>query len=633
MGQKKETLKLVIVGHVDHGKSSLIGRLLYDTDSLPKDKKAELEAISSKRGMDIEWSFLLDSFQAERDQAITIDTTQIWFRSEKRNYVIIDAPGHVEFIKNMMTGAAQADTAILVIDAKEGIQEQTKRHAYLLSILGFSNVIVVVNKMDLVAYSQNVYDDLSVQIENYFEKLKIKADTIIPISSKTGEGIASLSKNLSWYEGDCLLDVLDHLPNKISTQQGQPLRMPIQDVYRHGDERIFVGRVESGVLKLGDRLSFSPGDETAVVQDIVEWPEKQEKTTEIRAGQSFAITLDRKIFVERGFVASHDNDMPMLSNVFKLKMLWLHKKPLKNGDVYTFKIGTSKFNAHVQEIIKVTDTDTLKEIKTEQVLQNQIAEIVVRSRSMLALDPYNHGNAISRCVICEKEIIRGGGLISMEGYPDQRHSVIKVPENIYKVTHLLDSNVRYQRNGHKGGIFWFTGLSGSGKSTLAMISEKLLFEKGFLTYVLDGDNVRHGLNKDLGFSPEDRAENIRRIAEVANLQADAGLITITSFISPYRADRRRAREIAPDRFHEIYIKADVATCEERDPKGLYKKARAGEIKDFTGISAPYEAPQDPELIVDTQTHSIEECADVIVEYVRKAISLDETHLSAVEQKI
>lgn len=623
---KHQQLRVVIVGHVDHGKSTLIGRLLYDTDSLPDGKFEELEKISARRGAEtIEWSFVLDAMQAERDQAVTIDTTQIWFSTAARNYVIIDAPGHREFLKNMISGAAMADAAILVVDAEEGVQEQTRRHAYLLHLLGLKQIAVAINKMDKIHYDTERFNEVVRQVEDYLASIGVQASHIVPISARHGDMVAQRSDQMNWYQGKPLTEVLDSF-EVARPPVALPLRFPVQDVYHWDGKRIIVGRVETGILRKGDKVFFSPTNEEATVTSIAVWPEDESKV-EARAGESVGITLDQKLFVERGHVGSHDKNPPMLSNVFRANIFWLSPRPLSVGNSYKVRYGTHEAMVTVQSVDKVIDTQDLEQNdKVGEVARNAVAEVTLRARDLLPLDPYGDNSRLGRLVLYDGHDVAGGGTISMEGYADQRRMSQPKSQNIYTVESLTSYEARAQRNGHYGSIFWFTGLSGAGKSTLAIAVEKELFERGYSTYVLDGDNVRHGLNADLGFSPEDRAENIRRIGQVAALMADAGQICVTAFISPYRADRRRARAAAPDRFHEIYVKADLETCENRDPKGLYKKARSGEIKEFTGIDAPYETPENPELVVDTQLHDIEACVAQIVNYIEAHIAVQGSNL-------
>jgi bifunctional enzyme CysN/CysC len=619
--ENKAHLQVVIVGHVDHGKSTLIGRLLADTGTLPDGKLEELEAICKNRGVPFEWSFVLDAFQAERDQAITIDTTQIWFKTIQRNYVIIDAPGHREFLKNMISGAAAADAAILVVDAAEGVREQTKRHAYMLKLLGMQQIAVVVNKMDKVGFNPETFEDVSRQAREYLSSIGLKAHSVLPISAREGDMIAGRGNHLDWYSGKNLIETLDAfetLPSAI----GVPLRFPVQDVYRFDERRVLVGRLESGILRKGDTLSFSPTNEKAIVTSIESWPAEQGDLVEAHAGESIGITLSERIFVERGHVASHEKNLPMLSNVFRAHLFWLSNKPLAVGNIYKVRYGTTEASVSVQSIDKMIDTQDLSQDDAAmEVTRNMVAEVTFRARDILAIDPYEAHGKLGRLVVYDGGDVAGGGTISMEGYPDQRISAQPKSKNIYAVQYAVTPEMRAMRNGHRGGIFWFTGLSGAGKSTLALEVEKELFARGMNAYVLDGDNVRHGLNSDLGFSPEDRAENIRRVGEVAALQASAGLIVVTAFISPYQADRDRARTAAPDYFHEIYVKADLKTCEARDPKGLYQKARAGQIKEFTGIDSPYEAPVNPDLIVDTQANDVGGCVRQIVDYIAGHVAL------------
>ncbi len=621
MAKTKKTpaapLKIVIVGHVDHGKSTLIGRLLHETDSLPHGRVEELRRVSEKRGMPLEWSFVLDALQAERDQAVTIDSTQIWFKSAYRDYVIIDAPGHREFLKNTISGAASADAAVLVIDAEEGVREQTRRHSYVLNLLGQRQIAVAVNKMDLVGFDPDRFAALKAEITAYLEEIGLAPTFVVPISARDGDNLVVPSERMGWHDGPTLMDALDRFEAP-STPVDQPLRFPIQDVYKFDHRRIIVGRVESGVLRVGDTLRFSPGNNTAKVKSIEVWG-KRRGPRAAKAGEVVGFTLDEQIFVERGDVASHDTDLPALSNVFRASLFWIGGQPLTVGRSFKMKLATGESTVTVQSIERVVDTQDLSGRGSEAVNRNEVAEIVLRSREMLALDEFGQGAATGRMVLVDGYDTVAGGVLSMRGYPDQRALYQVKSSNLTEVEHLLTPQSRAWRNGHYGAVIWFTGLSGSGKSTLAMQVEKRLFNKGFHVYVLDGDNVRRGLNADLGFSPDDRAENIRRIGETAALFADAGFIVITAFISPYRSDRDRARQAAGDAFHELYIAADLETCERRDPKGLYKRARAGEIADFTGVSAPYEPPDSPELVVDTAQSDVEGCVDNIVAYIERHI--------------
>lgn len=616
----RDLLRIVIVGHVDHGKSTLVGRLLHDTNSLPLGKVEEIRAMSERRGMPFEYAFLMDALQAERDQGITIDTSQIWFKSGKRNYVIIDAPGHKEFLKNMITGAAQSDAALLIIDAVEGVREQSRRHGYLLHLLGIRQVAVAINKMDLVNYSEARFHEISREYRAYLTELGVQPTFILPVSAREGENIVSRSAAMPWYDGPSVVGALDSFVSE-PLSSNLPLRLPVQDVYKFDERRLIAGRIESGRVSVGDEILFSPSNKTARVKSLEVWPATLAQPAQAVAGYSVALTLDEQIFVERGDTISHIANAPIETDVFRARLFWLGHEPLTIGKSYKLKLNTTETQVQVQKIEAVIDTGDLSSAPALQVERNQVAELVLRSRRMLALDAFNDKPATGRFVLVDEYDIAGGGIISMEGYADQRQLITQRSTNIVKVDQGISDEERARMNGHRGGVIWFTGLSGAGKSTLSMELERRLFANGYSVYVLDGDNIRFGLNANLGFSPEDRSENIRRVGEVAALFARAGMIALTAFISPYRSDRDRARAAMPERFHEIYVQADVQTCESRDPKGLYQKARRGEIRDFTGISAPYEEPENPGLVVDTAAHSIDECVEQLITYVEANFSL------------
>lgn len=610
---EREQLKIVIVGHVDHGKSTLVGRLFHDTDSLPEGKYESIKKMCEKRGMPFEWSFLMDSLQAERDQGITIDTTQIWFKTPKRDYVIIDAPGHKEFLKNMVSGAASSDAALLIIDAAEGVKEQSKRHGYLLHLLGVSQIAVAVNKMDMINYSESEFKKIEKEYRAYLKGIGVEPTYVIPISAREGDNIVENSKNMKWYKGPSVVQALDHF--KVSTTSYDlPLRLPVQDIYKFDERRLIVGRIESGKLSVGDDLIFSPSNKIAKISSIERWNSKDKSETAY-AGQSVAITLNEQIFLERGQVASHAQNAPALTNLFRARIFWLGKSALVPGKKYLLKINTSEYQVEVKEIEQVVNTDNLKHNKSTKLERNSVGEVIFRIKGIAALDEFGINHKTGRFVLVEDYHIVGGGIIDLRGFQNLRPDVKFKSENLFPVEGKITPLQRSIANGHKGGVIWLTGLSGSGKTTLAVELQQRLFTKGCQAFVLDGDNVRRGLNSDLGFKPEDRSENIRRVAEVAGLFAEAGVIVITAFISPYRSDRNMARAKAPNAFHSVYVKADLKTCEKRDPKGLYKKARSGEIKDFTGISAPFEEPENADLVIDTTKKSVEECVAMLVDYV------------------
>jgi bifunctional enzyme CysN/CysC len=606
-------LKIALVGHVDHGKSTIVGRLFYDTGSLPEGKFEAIKEMCARRGMPFEWAFLMDALKSERDQGVTIDSAQIWFRTDKRRYVLIDAPGHKEFLKNTVSGAASADAALLVIDAAEGVREQSRRHAYLLHLLGVRQVAVVVSKMDLVGHSQSRFAEVGAEIETYLAEIGVAPICIIPVSARDGDHIAGRSEAMSWYDGPTVVEALDRFEPP-ATPTDLPLRFPVQDVYKFDRRRIIAGRIESGRLRVGDTLLFSPSNKAARVASIEAW-NVSVPVLAAGPGQSVGITLDEQIFVERGAVASAPENPPIETNVFRARVFWLGRTPLTVGGQYLLKLATAQHVVEVHEIDRVVDTTDLSSAQADAVERNGVAEVVLRSRSMLALDEFVHNPQTGRFVLVEGYDIVGGGTVSMEGYPDQRHSLTVRSTNVFNVEHRVTTAARWRGNSHTSGVIWLTGLSGAGKTTLALELERQLFLKGYQVYVLDGDNIRHGLSADLSFSPEDRTENIRRIGEVAALFADSGFIVVTAFISPYRADRARARATRPDMFHEVYVKADLEVCEQRDPKGLYEKARRGEIATFTGVSAPYEAPEKPEFVVDTCRHDVAESVGMLLDYV------------------
>jgi bifunctional enzyme CysN/CysC len=609
-----EQLKIVIVGHVDHGKSTLVGRLLYDTGSLPEGKHEQLQAVARSRGAPFEWANLMDALQAERDQNVTIDTAQIWFRTQKRQYVIIDAPGHAEFLKNMVTGAARAEAALLLIDAHEGVQENSRRHGYLLGLLGIRQIVVLVNKMDLEHYQQPRFEQLSEEYRAFLSSAGIEARCFIPICARDGDNLATHSAKMPWWQGPTVLEALDELSNS-APPKDKPLRFPVQDVYRFDRRRILAGRVESGTVKVGDRLLFSPGSKISTVKSIERWsaPARDYAT----AGESIGLTLTEQIFVQRGAVAAAEASPPYELTRFKARVFWLGRQPLAKGKRYKLKLATQEAECEVAAIERVINASTLATISRSEseawVGRHEVGELTFRTKRPVAFDAAEEIVQTGRFVIVDGYEIAGGGIVIADNYPRRTGDASQKSANIYWMRGRVTAEQRAERNSHPGCVVWLTGLSGSGKSTIAMDLERELFNLGRHAYVLDGDNLRHGLCSDLGFSHADRKENIRRAGEVARLFADAGMICITAFISPYRSDRDLARGIAPPgRFLEVYLNAPLKVCEQRDPKGLYAKARRGEIKEFTGISAPYEVPLKPELELHTDQCSVGECISLIL---------------------
>ena len=605
-------LRVVFVGHVDHGKSTLIGRILHDTGSLPEGRVEEIKKACTAEGMGFEFAFLLDALLEEQKQNVTIDTTEISFRTTRRRYAIIDAPGHKEFLKNMITGASRADAAILVISADEGVREQSRRHAYLLSMLGIKHIIVVVNKMDLVDYSEKRFREIEQEYRKFLSELELNARTFIPASAKEGENVARASMKMKWYCAANVLEALDLLkPHQRDVDL--PLRFCVQDVYRFDGRRIIAGRIETGTLKVGDQLVFSPANKSSVVAAIERW-NVQENGPAV-AGDSIGITLSEQIFVERGYVASHENETPIEANRFHADLFWIVREPLRVGHLYNLRLATQDVKCEVTSIERVMDSSTLesKSDGREQLERNEIGRLTIQTRGRLVIDNHERIPNLGRFVIIDDGQICGGGTIFGGVYTDR---TVTKSKNIFWTEGKITAHARATRSGHRGAVIWLTGLSGAGKSTIAQALERELFQRAMQTYVLDGDNIRHGLNSNLGFAPDDRVENIRRVSEVAKLMADAGTVVITAFISPYRMDRSRAREIALEgnaEFIEVFVDAPLAVCERRDPKNLYKKARAGQIREFTGIDAPYEAPEDPEIVVHTDRQSVDESVATILE--------------------
>lgn len=617
-------LRLVFVGHVDHGKSTLVGRLLHDVGALPDGKLENIEAMCRNRGMPFEWAFVLDALKAERDQGITIDISQVWFTDKGVPFQIIDAPGHHEFIKNMVTGAAQADAAVLLVDAEEGVREQTRRHAYLLHLLGLQQVVLAVTKMDLVDHAEDRFKEVTKQAKAYLDSIGLDTDTIhaVPVTARDGGNVTSPAETMPWYTGPALLSRLHDL-SALSTPDDKPLRMPIQDVYKFDHRRILAGRIEAGRLSVGDELLFSPGGRRARIASMETWhvPETHPSGKTAGPGDSVGLTLDQQLFIERGMIATAPDQPPTVSNAFRGRLFWLGRTPLEVGKQYKLKLATAEYLVRAETIERLINVDDLSSHAADSVGRNQVAEAVFRARGQMALDPFTSCPPTGRFVLIDDHRIVAGGLVDLEGFADQSQGRTVRSTHVTRVEHRVPLNDRWKANGHKSGILWFTGLPGSGKSTLAVALEEALFQRGFQTYVLDGDNVRQALSADLGFSPDDRRENIRRVGELAGVFANAGLISISAFISPYRGDRDRVRTVSGSMFHEIYLNAPLEVCEARDPRGLYAKARAGEIDDFTGISAPYEAPDAADLVLETGTETIEESLERLLDYTLKAFRL------------
>jgi bifunctional enzyme CysN/CysC len=597
MAYARNQLKLVVVGHVDHGKSTLIGRLFYDTGSLPDGKYEQLVGIAQRRGVPFEFANLMDGLQAERDQNITIDTAQIWFRTAKREYVIIDAPGHKEFVKNMVTGASRADAALIIIDASEGVQEQTRRHGYLLRLIGVRHVVVVVNKMDLVDYAQKVFDKVSAEYRQFLASIGVEAQFMIPVSARHGDNIATRGENLTWYDGHTVLGALDVIPDAAEVTN-LPLRFPIQDVYRFDHRRILAGRIEAGTLRAGDQLLFLPSGRTSVVRSIESWNSPQ--VDSLTAGDPAGVTLSDQLFVERGSVAVHATDAPSLATEFTARIFWLGRTPLAAGKRYKLKLVTQEVECEIKTLEEVIDASTVETIPgADSVRTNDAARVVIHTRRPVAVDLFERVPTLGRLVLVDGFDVAGGGIVV--DVPERFAAANVVAEAAVNadVSHVARGE-RHLRHGHRGAVVWLTGVPGSGKTTLAKSLERQLFERHIQVFVLDGDNIRPGLSADLGVSGPEREENMRRVAEVAKLFAEAGSVCIVSFTSPSRAERERARKIM-----------DVG-----DGPGIpFLEAYLSGAND---ASSQYEPPERPEISLG-ETMGLDERANRVLEHLMREI--------------
>jgi bifunctional enzyme CysN/CysC len=609
-GTTRPQVRIVIVGHVDHGKSTLVGRLLFETGSLPEGKLEMLKEVSARRGMPFEWSFLLDALQTERDQGITIDTTQISFRTRSRDVVLIDAPGHAEFLRNMITGASQADGAVLIIDALEGVRDQTRRHGYLLHLLGVKQVAVVVNKMDRVDFSAARFKEISDEISAHLIGLGVTPKAIIPISARDGDGVAARTANIQWYDGPTVVEALDAL-EPARPLQALALRLPVQAIYKFDDRRIVAGRIESGSLSTGDEIVIMPAGKIAKIKSVESWPVTPVAGQQ-SAGSSVGITLDRELFVERGDVIAHIGSTPRDTRRLRARIFWLHDTPLMTGASILIRLGTRETRATVVAIEKAVDPGELSSVETKSIARNHVGEIDISLGRPLAADAYTDNPRTGRLVIEVNGRIAGGGLV-LSVDAGQR----AVPVDIVPVESGLRDDERSARYRHNGAVVWLTGLPASGKSTLARALERRLFSQGGSPILLDGDTLRAGLNSDLGFSAQDRTENIRRLAEIATHLARNGHIAIVAAVSPSADDRAVARRIADTAFREVYVATSAEVCESRDPKGHYAKARAGSLHGFTGIGNDYQPPTASELSIDTSARSVPEAIDEIEQMLIK----------------
>jgi bifunctional enzyme CysN/CysC len=604
--EEKSMLRFITCGSVDDGKSTLIGRLLWDSKLIFEDQLAALEADSKRvgtQGEDVDYALLLDGLQAEREQGITIDVAYRFFSTDKRKFIVADTPGHEQYTRNMVTGASTADVAVILIDARKGMLTQTRRHSYLVSLVGIRHVLLAINKMDLVDYSASRFHAIREEYEKFAEGLGFEDITAIPISALKGDNVIDANGDTPWYQGPALLEYLENV-KVVNDAASRPFRMAVQWVNRPNlDFRGFSGTIASGTLRPGDEVVVpSSGQKSTVARIVTMDGDLQEAV----AGQAVTLTLADEIDISRGDLVAEPLARPTHADQFKAHMVWMHEEPLLPGRSYLIKIGSATVPAQVSDLKHKVNVNTLRHEPGKTLKLNEVGVCNFSLGKAVSFDPYNQNRATGNFILIDRftNATVGAGMIDF---------ALRRADNIHWQAIDIDKQARADQKGQKPRVLWFTGLSGSGKSTIANLVEKKLHSMGKHSYLLDGDNVRHGLNRDLGFTDEDRVENIRRIAETAKLFVDAGLIVLTSFISPFKSERQMARDLLEQgEFVEIFVNTPLEVCEQRDPKGLYKKARAGQLKNFTGIDSAYEAPENPEIVVNSAENSAEELAEQIV---------------------
>ncbi len=612
----KGLLRFITCGSVDDGKSSLIGRLLYESKMIFEDQFAALKSDSKRvgtRGGEIDFALLVDGLAAEREQGITIDVAYRFFTTEKRKFIVADTPGHEQYTRNMVTGASTADLAVILIDARKGVLTQTRRHSYLAALLGIRHIVVAVNKMDLVGYSQQVFDKIEREYREFARQIKLEAITCIPVSAVAGDNVTSRSTNTPWYSGPGLLQHLETV-EVADPAQGAAFRMPVQWVNRPNAEfRGFAGLIASGAVRPGDALRVLPSGRTSTVARVLSSDGDAPVGV---AGESVTLTLADEIDVSRGDVLAAAAAPPAVANQFEATIIWMHDEPLLQGRAYLLKVGTKTVTATVAPIKYRVNVNTMEHLAAKKLDLNDIGVCGLELSSAIAFESYRDSRVLGGFILIDRLTNNtvGAGLL---------HFALRRSQNVHWQALDVNKTARAQLSHQKPCILWFTGLSGAGKSTIANLIEKQLHAEGRQTYLLDGDNVRHGLNKDLGFTDQDRVENIRRVAEVARLMVDAGLIVMVSFISPFRSERRMARALVEaGEFIEVFVDTPLAQAEARDVKGLYKKARSGQLKNFTGIDSPYEAPEDAEIRLDTALLTPEAAAARVIAHLRGAGIID-----------
>ncbi|MBN8488247.1 MAG: sulfate adenylyltransferase subunit CysN [Burkholderiales bacterium] len=615
--EKKSLLRFITCGSVDDGKSTVIGRLLYESKMLFEDQLAAIENDSKKwgtQGGDIDFALLVDGLAAEREQGITIDVAYRFFSTDRRKFIVADTPGHEQYTRNMITGASTADVAVILIDARKGVLTQTRRHSYLVSLIGIRKVVLAINKMDLVDYSQEVFDRINEEYRVFAKQIGLNDITSIPLSGLKGDNMLTASEHTPWYHGPTLMGFLETCEIDEARQQREAFRLPVQWVNRPNlDFRGFCGVVTGGVIKPGDRIRAQPSGRESKVARIVTMNGDLPMAV---AGQSVTLTLEDEIDISRGDVISTADSPAEVADQFEATIVWMTDEPMLPGRPYLLKIGTQTVTASITEPKYKVNVNTMEHLAAKQLEVNEIGVVNLALDRPIAFDPYTANRDTGGFILINRLTNNtvGAGML---------HFALRRSHNIHMQHVDVDKAARATAKGQKPAVLWFTGLSGAGKSTIANLVEKKLHAMGRHTYLLDGDNVRHGLNKDLGFTEADRVENIRRISEVAHLMVDAGLIVLTAFISPFRSERAMARSLMGEgEFVEVYVDTPLDVAEDRDVKGLYKKARRGEITNFTGISSPYEAPENPEMRVNTTNQSAEQAADQVIAALRQRGIID-----------
>ena len=601
-------LRFITCGSVDDGKSTLIGRMLYESQMIFDDQVASLKNDSKKygtQGENIDFALLVDGLSAEREQGITIDVAYRFFSSSKRKFIVADTPGHEQYTRNMATGASTAELAILLVDARNGILTQTKRHSFIVSLLGIKNIILAINKMDLVNYDKNIYEKISSEYKLFSKKLNFKNIQSIPISALKGDNIHKKSKYMKWYNDKTLFDYLETTKTKI--QSSDSFVLPVQSVNRPNlNFRGYSGTIAEGKIRKGDELISLPSNQKVKVKDIFVG-ERSLKTASFK--QSITLTINKEIDTSRGDILCSKNSTVDMADQFNMNVIWMSEDKGFTGRTYLAKIHNISTSIKIMNIKKIYDVNTLEFAAGNELKLNDVAEISISFNKTVPFSTFKENKILGSLIIIDpiNNQTIGMGMINFS---------LRRSQNIQLQNLTINKNLREKINGHKGQVLWMTGLSGSGKSTIANELEKILYSQGKKTYILDGDNIRHGLNKDLGFTDKDRVENIRRVAEVAKLMCDAGLIVITAFISPFRLEREMARSLfEKNDFKEIYISTPLKVAEKRDPKGLYKKARQGKIPNFTGIDSIYEKPTNPDLEIDTSKVSLSKAVKKILNII------------------